>query len=606
MTPITVLKKTFGYKEFRSQQQAIIEHVIGGGSTFVLMPTGGGKSLCYQIPAILRNGVAVVISPLIALMHDQVQALRQNGVRVAELNSSLSYQDREKVTSDLVAGSLDLVYVSPERLLSDGFMDFLHEKVKISLFAIDEAHCVSQWGHDFRPEYLQLSIIRESYPDIPIMALTATADKPTRREIIEKLGLQDARVFADGFDRPNIQYRITPKSNPGKQIIDFISSEFSGEAGIVYCLSRAKTEQLAERLEGEGLKALPYHAGLPPALRSKNQHTFLQEEGVIMVATIAFGMGIDKPNVRFVIHADLPKSIESYYQETGRAGRDGLPATALMFYGMADLVRLRRMINEGEATEARKRLEHIKLSSLVGLAETTSCRRKVLLEYFGEEHESSCGNCDTCLFPVEQWDGTIVAQKALSAVFRTGQMFGQKHLTDVLCGKDTEKVQQFQHSKLPTFGVGSEISEREWSSVFRQLVAASFLEVDEQYGGLKLTEKSRALLSGEQKIMFRKDPSLTTKRKKKETVPPAIRALDSASEALFQLLRARRLELAKKNGVPPYVIFHDKTLVEIATTFPTTPDELRQIQGIGDSKLERYGDEVLSVISDFQAQPVAG
>jgi len=601
MTLLATLEKTFGYKEFRSQQEAIIQHVIDGGSTFVLMPTGGGKSLCYQIPAIMRDGVAIIISPLIALMHDQVQALRENGVKVAELNSSLSYQERMQVTQDLTQGKLDILYVSPERLMSEGFFDFLLEKVKVSLFAIDEAHCVSQWGHDFRPEYLQLSIIREKCPDVPIMALTATADKPTRREIIEKLGLQDAQIFADGFDRPNIQYRISPKANPTKQIVDFIKSEFDGEAGIVYCLSRAKTEQLAEKLESEGLKALPYHAGLPAAMRSRNQKTFIQEEGVIIVATIAFGMGIDKPNVRFVIHADLPKSIESYYQETGRAGRDGLPATAFLFYGMSDIVRLRRMIDEGEASEARKRLERIKLSSLVGLAETTSCRRKVLLEYFGEKLDTPCGNCDTCLYPVEQWDGTVPAQKALSAVFRTGQMFGQKHLTDVLCGKETEKVLQFQHNQLSTFGVGSDVSGREWSSIFRQLVAASYLEVDEEYGGLKLTEKSRAILNGKQTIMFRKDISVKSKQKKKEVATSAVRALDSSSEEIFQRLRARRLELAKANGVPPYVIFHDKTLIEIATTLPQTPQELRQIQGIGDSKLERYGAEILQVISSFQA-----
>jgi len=595
-----ILQKTFGYSSFKSHQEAIIEHVVEGKSAFVLMPTGGGKSLCYQIPAILRSGTAIVISPLIALMHDQVQALRENGVKAAELNSGLNFKERQSVEEDLLSGKLDLLYVSPERIFSDGFIELLQEKARPALFAIDEAHCVSQWGHDFRPEYLQLSRLLEKFPDVPVMALTATADRPTRKEILEKLGLQKAKVFVEGFDRPNIQYRIALKQNPKKQIYDFISSEYSDEAGIVYCLSRARTEEYAEWLKEQGVRALPYHAGLNAATRTKHQRIFVQEEGVVMVATIAFGMGIDKPNVRFVVHADLPKSIESYYQETGRAGRDGLASTALLLYGLADLVQLRRMIDQGEAPDNRKRIERMKLSSLVGLCETTRCRRQVLLEYFGEELSNGCKNCDTCLSPTEVWDGTVVAQKALSVVYRTGQRFGQKHLIDVLSGTESDKVKQFSHQKLPTFGVGSDITQREWNSVFRQLVAGGFLEVDyEGYGGLRLTPTSKALLKGEETIEFRKDLHVAKSKKKKESKRSTVRSLDPASEDLFQKLRAERARLAKENGVPPYVIFHDKTLVEMAVERPKSLERLLEVQGVGEAKLERYGEEMLKVLESY-------
>jgi ATP-dependent DNA helicase RecQ len=599
----SLLKSTFGYSSFRPPQQEIIEHVISGKSAFVLMPTGGGKSLCYQIPALVRQGTAIVVSPLLALMRDQVQALCQNGVRAAELNSSLSLDQRKKVLHSLFSDQLDLLYVSPERLLSEGFLDLLSEKVNVALFAIDEAHCVSQWGHDFRPEYLKLSALRERFSSVPLIALTATADNPTRREIVEKLGIKDAATFCNGFDRPNISYRIVPKNSVKKQITDFISSEGKSEAGIIYCLSRATTEQLAEYLCDQGFKALPYHAGLPPRIRERNQKRFIEEEGIIIVATIAFGMGIDKPNVRFVIHANLPKNVESYYQETGRAGRDGLPAAAVLFYGLSDLVRLHRMIDEGEADENRKRIERLKLSSLVGLAETTRCRRQVLLEYFGEDYQIACMNCDTCLLPVEEWDASEAAQKALSAVYRTGQRFGQKHLIDILCGKVTEKITSFGHDNIPTFGVGSELSEKQWSSVFRQLVAGGFLRTDfENFGGLKFTPLSREVLQGKKPIFLRKDPALSAQKKQTriEKKKKNILSMEGSSEELFQLLRSRRLELAKEFGVPPYVIFHDKTLVEIATKLPTSLSELADIQGIGESKLERYGQEIVSIVKDFK------
>ncbi|TAN76377.1 MAG: DNA helicase RecQ [Gallionella sp.] len=599
-----ILHDVFGYASFRGAQRAIVEHVAGGGDALVLMPTGGGKSLCYQIPALLRRGVGIVVSPLIALMQDQVDALKQLGVQAAFLNSSLDADAARDVSKRLLRGELKLLYVAPERLMTDGFLDLLErlqESGGIALFAIDEAHCVSQWGHDFRPEYRALTVLHERFPEIPRIALTATADAPTRREIVERLALEQAQQFVSSFDRPNIRYRVTQKNNARQQLQAFLETEHPDDAGIVYCLSRKKVEETAAWLKEQGWDALPYHAGLDAATRSKNQKRFLREEGVIMVATVAFGMGIDKPNVRFVAHLDLPKSMEGYYQETGRAGRDGLPANAWMAYGLGDVVQMRQMLLSGDAPEERKRVELQKLDALLGFCESTSCRHQTVLRYFGEEHPGGCQECDNCLTPVDTWDATRAAQMALSCVYRTGQRFGVAHLIDVLLGKETAKVEQFNHRQLSTFGIGKELAQTQWSSVYRQLVAAGLLNVDmEAYGGLKLTEAARPVLRGEQEVWLRRDADpVKRKAQRAERNAKSREPFGGASDdPLWRALKAKRLELAREQGVPPYVIFHDSTLLEILERRPQTLDEMARISGVGQAKLARYGDAFLRAVED--------
>jgi ATP-dependent DNA helicase RecQ len=599
-----VLHDVFGYSAFRGEQQAIVEHVATGGDALVLMPTGGGKSLCYQIPALLRPGVAIVVSPLIALMQDQVDALQQLGVKAAYLNSSLDAAAARDVYGQLMGGELDLLYVAPERLLLPSFLSFLervHDEVGLALFAIDEAHCVSQWGHDFRPEYRQLTVLHTQFPDVPRIALTATADAPTRGEIIERLALEDARRFISSFDRPNIRYRVTQKANARAQLLAFLEAEHPHDAGIVYCLSRRKVEETAAWLQEKGWDALPYHAGLDAATRSANQSRFLREEGVIMVATVAFGMGIDKPNVRFVAHLDLPKSMEGYYQETGRAGRDGLPSDAWMTYGLGDVVSMRQMIESGDAPPERKRVERQKLDALLGFCESTACRHQTILRYFGEDHPGNCSQCDNCLSPVDTWDGTEAVQMALSCVYRTGQRFGVGHLVDVLLGKVTPQVERFHHQGLSTFGIGQELDAGQWSRVFRQVVAAGLLEADmEAYGGLRLTEAARPVLRGEQPVWLRRDPvPARRKSSKAERGARAREAFAGAAEnPLWQALRDKRMELAREQGVPPYVIFHDSTLLEMLERRPTSLAEMGQISGVGQAKLARYGEAFLQVIQE--------
>ncbi|MBU0594337.1 MAG: DNA helicase RecQ [Gammaproteobacteria bacterium] len=599
-----ILHDIFGYDSFRGEQQAVVEHVASGGDALVLMPTGGGKSLCYQIPSLLRRGVGVVVSPLIALMQDQVDALHQLGVRAAFLNSSLAADAARDVFTALVRGELDLLYVAPERLMLANFLSAL-EQVQdgpgLALFAIDEAHCVSQWGHDFRPEYRALTVLHERFPNVPRIALTATADAPTRREIVERLNLEDARQFVSSFDRPNIRYRVTHKNNARQQLQAFIEAEHPRDAGIVYCLSRKKVDETAAWLKEKGWDALPYHAGLDAATRARHQSRFLREEGVIMVATVAFGMGIDKPNVRFVAHLDLPKSMEGYYQETGRAGRDGLPANAWMTYGLGDVVSMRQMLLSGDAPEERKRVELRKLDALLGFCEATACRHQTILRYFGEEHPGECAQCDNCLEPVDTWEATEAARMALSCVYRTGQRFGVVHLIDVLLGKATTKVEQFNHQQLSTFGIGQSLSQAQWSSVFRQLVAGGLLETDmEAFGGLRLTEDARPVLRGEREVWLRRDPE-PAKRKvsKAERGARAREAFEGANDdPLWQALKAKRTELAREQGVPPYVIFHDSTLLEILNRRPGSLTEMGQISGVGQAKLERYGDAFLQVVED--------
>jgi ATP-dependent DNA helicase RecQ len=604
-SPAQILHDVFGYTHFRGPQQAIVEHVAAGGDALVLMPTGGGKSLCYQIPSLLRDGTGIVVSPLIALMQDQVDALKQAGVQAAFLNSSLDAEEAREVTGRLIRGDLDILYVAPERLLMASFLallDQVQEHTGIGLFAIDEAHCVSQWGHDFRPEYRQLTILHERFPSVPRIALTATADAPTRGEIVERLGLQDARQFVSSFDRPNIKYRVTQKANARQQLEAFLEAEHANDAGIVYCLSRRKVEETAGWLKERGWDALPYHAGLDASTRNANQRRFLREEGVIMVATVAFGMGIDKPNVRFVAHLDLPKSMEGYYQETGRAGRDGLPANAWMTYGLGDVVSMRQMLDSGDAPEERKRVERQKLDALLGFCESTACRHQTILRYFGEEHPGDCGQCDNCLEPVDTWQATQAAQMALSCVYRTGQRFGVAHLIDVLLGKKTDKIAQFRHEALSTFGIGQSLTQAQWSSVYRQLVAGGFLESDmEAYGGLKLTAAARPVLKGEQEVWLRQDAEpARRKTSKAERSARAKEAFAGANDdPLWQALKAKRLELAREQGVPPYVIFHDSTLLEILNQRPQTLDEMGRIGGIGQAKLARYADAFLEVISDY-------
>ena len=599
-----VLHDVFGYSSFRGEQQAIVDHVTAGGDALVLMPTGGGKSLCYQLPALLREGVGIVVSPLIALMQDQVDALKQLGVRAAFLNSSQDAEEAREITAQLMRGHLQIVYVAPERLLMSGFLTLLEEIEEgagIALFAIDEAHCVSQWGHDFRPEYRKLTVLHERFPHVPRIALTATADAPTRAEIIERLKLEEARQFVSSFDRPNIRYRVTQKANARQQLESFLEREHANDAGIIYCLSRRKVEETAEWLKSRGWDALPYHAGLDVSVRNRNQRRFLREEGVIMVATVAFGMGIDKPNVRFVAHLDLPKSMEGYYQETGRAGRDGLPANAWMTYGLGDVVSMRKMLDSGDAPEERKQVERQKLDALLGFCESTSCRHQTLLRYFGEEHPGQCEQCDNCLEPVDTWDATQAAQMALSCVYRTGQRFGVVHLIDVLLGKATPKIEQFNHQQLSTFGIGKALSQQQWSSVYRQLVAGGYLESDiEAYGGLKLSESARPVLRSESEVWLRRDAEVVKQKVSKAGRGANAKEIYSAvsEDPLWYLLKEKRTELAREQGVPPYVIFHDSTLLEILNRRPSNIDEMSQISGVGQAKLDRYGDAFLQVLED--------
>ncbi len=594
-SPSDVLHSVFGFPEFRGAQADIVGHVVDGGDALVLMPTGSGKSLCYQIPSIVRPGTGIVVSPLIALMRDQVTALQQLGVRAECWNSSLSEEEARTVSQRLRSGELDLLYVAPERLLMDSFLSRLGE-LELALFAIDEAHCVSQWGHDFRPEYLELSILAERFPNVPRIALTATADPPTRREIAEKLRLQEARAFISGFDRPNLRYRISPKDDARRQLLRFLQDERPGESGIVYCLSRRRVEEVAALLQAEGHDAVPYHAGLDPETRRNHQDRFVADETSIVVATVAFGMGIDKPDVRFVYHLDPPKSLEAYAQETGRAGRDGLPADAVMTFGLQDVTLLRRLIDDGDS-DARRRVEHHKLDALLGFCETARCRRRVLLEYFGESPEETCGNCDTCLHPVDCYDGTEDAQKVLSAVARTEQRFGQGYVIDVLLGNETDRMLRFGHHRLPTFGVGKDRDKRQWRSIVRQLVAGGLLLVDvDGYGGLRLGEEAAAVLRGERRVELRNDP-LPARRRGRRSSGTAVTQLEREEDrALFERLRAKRMELARAQGVPPYVIFSDRTLLEMSQHRPTDSGALRELHGIGDTKLARYGDTFLEVL----------
>ncbi len=593
-----ILREVFGYPAFRGAQAEIIDHVAGGGDALVLMPTGGGKSLCYQIPALLRPGCAVVVSPLIALMQDQVDALTQLGVKAACLNSTLDWRAAQAVEQAIFSGSLDLVYIAPERLLLDrtlAMLDALYEAGKLALFAIDEAHCVSQWGHDFRPEYLQLSALHERYPQVPRIALTATADQATRNEILARLGLGEARVFLSSFDRPNIRYTVVEKDNAKKQLLGFLTGR-KGQAGIVYCLSRKKVEETAEWLSAQGYPALPYHAGLPTAERAANQRRFLREEGLVMCATIAFGMGIDKPDVRFVAHLDLPKSIEAYYQETGRAGRDGEPAEAWMAYGMQDVALQHARIAESAAGEDQKILEAQRLTALLAYCEAPRCRRQVLLDYFGEQRQP-CGNCDLCAEPPELWDGTQAAQKALSAIFRTGMRFGVAHLTDILRGKATDKVRQWHHDQLPTFGVGSNLDDHAWKSVFRQLAAAGLVHVDmAEHGALQLTEAAREVLKGRRAVQLRRPAKRKTPSPSRSSA--TVSDLAPADEALFQLLRKWRSDTAREQSVPAYVILHDRTLRELAEVRPISLGQLSGISGMGSAKIEHYGEELLVLIRE--------
>jgi ATP-dependent DNA helicase RecQ len=586
-----VLKTVFGHPEFRGAQESIVGHVAGGGDALVLMPTGGGKSLCYQLPALLREGTALVVSPLIALMQDQVAALRQLGVRAAFLNSTLDAREAYATERAMTQGELDLLYVAPERLVMPRMLEAL-ARSKLALFAIDEAHCVSQWGHDFRPEYLELSLLHQRFPDVPRIALTATADPQTRDEIIRRLALEEARVFVSSFDRPNIRYTIVDKDDARAQLLRFIKDEHAGEAGIVYCLSRKKVDETAAWLVDHGMRALPYHAGMDAVSRAGNQERFQREDGVVIVATIAFGMGIDKPDVRFVAHLDLPKSIEGYYQETGRAGRDDLPADAWMTYGLADVVQMRRLIEQSLGSEEFRRVSFAKLEALLGLCETAGCRRVRLLDYFGES-STPCGNCDTCLEPPVTWDATEAARKALSCIYRTEQRFGAVHLIDVLRGRVTERVTQWNHDKLSVFGIGSDMDEATWRSVFRQLVALGYARPDhDAYGGLRLTEAARAVLKGEQRVEMRR----AVPRKAKAPKQRRAALVPEADADLLSQLKAWRLEQARVQAVPPYVVFHDSTLAAIAAARPRDIDALSTIAGIGAKKLERYGPALIKLL----------
>ncbi|KZB60720.1 DNA helicase RecQ [Thalassospira sp. MCCC 1A02491] len=594
--PIDVLREVFGYDSFRGQQAEIIDHVIAGNDALVLMPTGGGKSLCYQVPALCRSGTAVVVSPLIALMKDQVDALNQLGVKAAFINSTLAPEAAREIEARAVDGDIDLLYVAPERFATDRFLNLL-DRISISLFAIDEAHCVSQWGHDFRPEYRRLDLLPTRFAHVPRIALTATADTPTRKDIAENLHLTDAKCFITGFDRPNITYRIETKGNAKQRLLSFLNREHAEDAGIVYCLSRRKTEDVAQWLTDNGRPALPYHAGLTQETRQLHQDRFLREDGMIICATVAFGMGIDKPNVRFVAHLNLPKSMEAYYQETGRAGRDGLPANAWMNYDLSDIVSIRSMVASSDAPEAQKRIESRKLDALVGLAETTKCRRQVILSYFGEDQHQPCGNCDTCLEPVDTWDATDASRKALSAVYRTGQRFGPAHVIEVLMGRKTEKIRQNGHDQLSVYAIGKDIPQPQWRSVFRQLLAMGYLQVDvEGHGGVYLTEESRPVLRGEKVVEMRKDPG-----ESKRAMTRRLRDFDTEFENeedrdLWERLRTMRRELASSQNVPPYVIFSDRTLWEMVRFKPRTLEDMASINGVGVKKLDQYGLAFLDVM----------
>ncbi|TDC33619.1 DNA helicase RecQ [Micromonospora sp. 15K316] len=602
---LQVLRRVFGYDTFRGFQQDVIDHVVAGGDALVLMPTGGGKSLCYQIPALVRPGVGVVVSPLIALMQDQVDALTALGVRAGFLNSTLDLDARRRVEAAFLAGDLDLLYLAPEALGSRATVQLL-DRGKIGLFAIDEAHCVSQWGHDFRPDYLALSMLHERWPDVPRIALTATATSATRTEIATRLDLTGARHFVASFDRPNIQYRIVPKREPRKQLLSLLRDEHPGDAGIVYCLSRASVEKTAEFLTANGIPALPYHAGLDAGTRATHQQRFLREDGLVMVATIAFGMGIDKPDVRFVAHLDLPKSVEGYYQETGRAGRDGLPSTAWLAYGLQDVVQQRKLIETSDGDLAHRRGLARHLDAMLALCETVRCRRAQLLEYFGDSPTGDCGNCDTCLNPPETWDGTIAAQKLLSAVFRLdrerNQRFGAGHSIDILLGRKTEKVTQFGHDSLTVFGIGGELGEAEWRAVVRQLLAEGLLAVEGDYGTLALTDASAEVLGRRRTVMMRREPERpASTRTGRSKAAAAVVELPAAAAPVFERLRAWRAATAKEQGVPAYVIFHDATLRQIATDAPTSLAELSRVSGVGENKLAKYGEQILGVLADAPA-----
>ena len=591
-----LLRSVYGYKNFRGRQEEVLAAALAGRDALVLMPTGGGKSLCYQLPAMIRPGVGLVVSPLIALMHDQVSALKQLGVRAEFLNSTLSWPEQCAILDAVSSQALDLLYLAPERLLQEDTLDRLG-RVDLAIIAIDEAHCVSQWGHDFRQDYLGLNVLAERFPDVPRLALTATADTLTRREIISRLELNGAEQFVSGFDRPNIRYTVRAKTDPNAQLLEFLHKHH-GQAGIVYAMTRKKVESLAERLVERGFNALPYHAGLPTRTRNAHQARFQYEDGVVVVATIAFGMGIDKPDVRFVAHVDLPKSVEAYYQETGRAGRDGEPAEAWMVYGLQDVVRMRQLVDQSEAGEEHKRIERMKLDALLGWCEVTACRRRALLEYFGDALPDDCGNCDICLTPPKTWDGTVEAQKLLSCVYRTGQRFGAAHVIDVLRGRDTEKVRRNGHERLSTFGIGEDRTVAQWRSIARQLMVQGHLRPDaERFGALRLLPKSRPLLRGEERIRLREDPAAKRVAKRAaKTAPAHSYQVPAEDEPLWEALRELRMTLCREASVPPYVIFHDATLREMVRLRPSSPSELLAVQGVGETKLERYGEAFLEVL----------
>ena len=593
--PLTILKQTYGYGQFRGQQAEIIDYVNRGGSAFVLMPTGSGKSLCYQIPSLCRDGVGVIISPLIALMQDQITALEQLGISAGAINSGMPYGEVLRVRQKLENNQLDLLYVAPERLVMEEFLEIL-DQINIALFAIDEAHCVSQWGHDFRPDYTALSLLANRFKEIPRIALTATADHATRKDIVDRLKLAEGKTFIGGFDRPNIHYSILERNNPKKQVYDFIRNHHAGDSGIIYCISRKKVEDMAEWLQGKNINALPYHAGLTPEVRSRNQDRFLREDNTIIVATIAFGMGIDKPDVRYVAHMNIPKSIEAYYQETGRAGRDGLPSNAYMIYGMDDAAMQRNWIENSEAPDIQKRIEHQKLNALLGLCEAAICRRQILLEYFDDTCKP-CGNCDTCDTKPETFDGTIPAQMALSAVFRTGQRFGMVYVVDVLMGKEDERIKRFGHDRQSTFGIGDKWNKNEWQNIFRQLVSQNLLMVDvNEHNGIKITEKGFIFLKKKESINFRKLTEKQKARKGKTSRKAKVELDNDLDQALYENLKSARQQMAKKRRVPAYVIFHDKTLIELAKTKPQSFEEMLDISGIGEAKLKKFGQTLLDVI----------